>query len=356
MEGCIFKILTAHGYRVAGTPDRLFREQKAEEAELLVGANITFAHFRADIHTWGYCTPLSLTGSAKMTIEWQVFDPVARKLLLRRTVEGVYKTEAPIPPTYSTLLVMAYADAANNFALDPELGKVVSQYSSSAAQTAADETVSAALTRVPLLRDGFDKHTDRLRAATVLIEVGESSHGSGFIVSDDGLVLTNQHVVEGQRQVRVHHLDGRMQTGIVLRSDARRDVALVKLPDGVYSTIPVRETPVRVGEEVYAIGAPQMTALAWTVTRGVVSAYRKAMLPDRLDLIQADVAIHGGNSGGPLLDRHGNAVGIAVLGWASDRTLRNTGLNGFIPILDGLKHLELELVGPAGGGQVVKAE
>lgn len=64
---------------------------------------------------------------------------------------------------------------------------------------------------------------------------------------------------------------------------------------------------------------------------------------------QADVAIHGGNSGGPLLDRQGNVVAIAVLGWASDsrNPEMNTGLNGFIPILDGLEKLDLELVDQA---------
>src|SRR3546814_13770897 len=66
--------------------------------------------------------------------------------------------------------------------------------------------------------------------------------------------------------------------------------------------LPVRETPVRVAEEVYAVGAPRMKELGWTVTRGVVSSYRQAMPPEQLDYIQADVSVHGGNSGGPLLD------------------------------------------------------
>ncbi|HEX6958843.1 MAG TPA: serine protease [Ferrovibrio sp.] len=151
-----------------------------------------------------------------------------------------------------------------------------------------------------------------LRSATVLIESGDSSHGSGFIVSRDGLVITNQHVVGGQHLVRVKLLPGRIVIGEVMRNDERRDVALLKLDGGDYPAMPIRESPVRIAEEVYAVGAPQREALGWTVARGVVSAYRQAMPPDRLDVIQADMPIHGGNSGGPLLDRQGNVVGIAA--------------------------------------------
>jgi S1-C subfamily serine protease len=88
------------------------------------------------------------------------------------------------------------------------------------------------------------------------------------------------------------------------------------------------------------------------VTRGVVSAWRPARLPEQpYDLIQADVAIHGGNSGGPLMDRHGNVVGIAVLGWRMNTGQRNSSLNGFIPILDGLDKLGLDLTDPGVAGR-----
>src|SRR3546814_18564527 len=82
-----------------------------------------------------------------------------------------------------------------------------------------------------------------------------------------------------------------------------------------------------------------MKELGWTVTRGVVSSYRQAMPPEQLDYIQADVSVHGGNSGGPLLDRAGNVVGICVAGIGMGETKTNAGLNLFIPILDGLGRL-----------------
>src|SRR3546814_13444327 len=112
--------------------------------------------------------------------------------------------------------------------------------------------------------------------------------------------------------------DLRAVVGEVLQVDEQRDVALVKLEGAGYPALPVRETPVRVAEEVYAVGAPRMKELGWTVTRGVVSSYRLAMPPEQLDYIQADVSVHGGNSGGPLLDRAGNGVGIGRA-WGRER-------------------------------------
>lgn len=345
------RIVTGHGYRAAGAPDSLFSEQGRDDAEYLFGANIRSTRTEAvlvcdfiDAHIIG------ITGNSTISVEWQIFDPVNRRVVHKATVDGRYQTTATIPADPVLLVQSAFADSVNKLAADPAVRAVVSQRPQR--DMAPQKGVVSAdsrrpLARQPLSQAAIDSHIDRLRSATVLIESGDSSHGSGFIVSEDGLVITNQHVVSGQRFVRVRLVSGRSVIGEVLRRQDIRDVALVKLEGRGYPAMPIRETPVRVAEEVYAIGAPQMTALAWTVTRGVVSAYRPAMPPERMDMIQADVPIHGGNSGGPLLDRQGNVVGITVAGYAMGKEQRNAGLNLFIPILDGLDKLGLDLADPA---------
>lgn len=347
------RIMTGHGYQLPGAPGQLFAERGANEPDFLIGANITNLRVDADL-VCDVMTPrvLGMKGAGTISVDWQVFDPVNRRVIHQSKVDGRYEAPSTIPNDTALFMYMAFADAANKLALDPKLRDIVMQKRPSImADHGLDANAKARLPlrRMPLSQQPIDTQIDRLRSATVLIETGDGGHGSGFVVTEDGLMITNKHVVGGQRFVRVRLVSGRSVVGEVLRAHDLRDVALVKLEGSGYPVMAIRETPVTITEEVYAIGAPQQRQLAWTVTRGVVSAWRAASPPARpFDLIQADVAIHGGNSGGPMLDRQGNLVAIAVMGWAPDpnNPSANTSLNGFIPILDGLEKLGIDLVDP----------
>lgn len=182
----------------------------------------------------------------------------------------------------------------------------------------------------------------RVQHQAVLVAAG-ASHGSGFFVDPDGLLLTNAHVVGNADRVRVVLQDGVPLVGTVERVHRKRDVALVRVPRGRYPALPLRLDPPPVSEAVLAVGAPLSERMQGTVTRGIVSSHRK----DRLTgypLLQADVTVHPGNSGGPLLDANGNVVGITVSGLSSAEGL-NTGLNFFIPIADALARLNLRVEG-----------
>jgi S1-C subfamily serine protease len=346
------RVMTGHGYQIAGAPGQLFEERNAVEPDFLVGANVTHLRIDGDL----VCSPFQarvqgMKGTGVIAVEWQVFDPVSRRVVHQVKVEGRYETPATIPNHNPILMYMAFGDAANKLALDPKLREIVSQQRPSAASAARNSDPDAKtrwpLRRLPLLQQPINDNIDRLRSATVLVETG-SGHGSGFLITEDGFMVTNKHVVGGQRFVRVRLVSGRTVVGEVVRLHELRDVALVKLEGSGYTPMAVRETPVKVTEDVYVIGAPRLPQLAWTVTRGVVSAWRPARLPSQpYDLIQSDVAIHGGNSGGPMLDRQGNLVGIAVAGYAFGPDKQgNDSVNLFIPILDGLDKLGLELVEP----------
>lgn len=348
------RVMSGHGYQLPGAPGQLFAEHGAKQPDILIGANITNLRMDADL-VCDVMMPrvIGLRGKSTITVDWQVFDPVSSRVIYRSKIEGRYEAPTTIPNDNRLFTYMAFADAANKLALDPKLRDIVMQQRPSIMADRGLEANTKArlpLRRTVLSQQPIDTQIDRLRSATVLIETGGGGHGSGFIVTEDGLMITNKHVVGGQRFVRVRLVSGRSVVGEVLRQHELRDVALVKLEGSGYPVVGIRETPVRVTEEVYAIGAPREKMLAWTVTRGVVSAWRPAQPPGRpFDLIQSDVAIHGGNSGGPLLDRQGNVVAIAVLGWLPDpnNPQANTSLNGFIPILDGLEKLGIELVDPA---------
>ncbi|MFP5405013.1 MAG: DegQ family serine endoprotease [Gammaproteobacteria bacterium] len=132
--------------------------------------------------------------------------------------------------------------------------------------------------------------------------------GSGFIISADGYILTNHHVVEGADEIYVTLTDERELQGKVIGSDRRTDVALVKIDADKLPTVTIGDSnKVRAGQWVAAIGSP--FGLDNTITAGIVSATSRDT-GDYLPFIQTDVAVNPGNSGGPLLNMAGEVIGI----------------------------------------------
>src|SRR5262245_2806832 len=135
--------------------------------------------------------------------------------------------------------------------------------------------------------------------------------GSGFVIQSDGIVLTNNHVVEHAKEITVAFSDGRELTGKVLGRDPKTDLAVLKVDSK--TALPVVDLgdsdALAVGDWVVAIGNP--FGLNNTVTAGIVSAKGRAIGQGPYDhFIQTDASINPGNSGGPLFDEHGNVVGI----------------------------------------------
>ena len=154
--------------------------------------------------------------------------------------------------------------------------------------------------------------------------------GSGFIVSDDGYVLTNAHVVDGADTVTVKLTDRREFTAKVIGVDKRTDIALVKIDAKNLPALRVGDpSKVKVGEWVAAIGSP--FGFENSVTSGIVSAKGRS-LPDEsyVPFLQTDVAVNPGNSGGPLFNLNGEVIGINTQIYS--RTGGYMGVSFAIPI------------------------
>jgi Do/DeqQ family serine protease len=140
----------------------------------------------------------------------------------------------------------------------------------------------------------------------------EQSLGSGFVISADGIILTNAHVVDGAEQIKVQLADQRVFPGEVLGADPKTDVAVLKVKSDQPLPVAVLgdSDRIKVGQWALAIGNP--FGLDSTLTVGVVSATGRANvgIEDYEDFIQTDASINPGNSGGPLLNIYGEVVGI----------------------------------------------
>ncbi|MDR0889430.1 MAG: trypsin-like peptidase domain-containing protein [Oscillospiraceae bacterium] len=171
-------------------------------------------------------------------------------------------------------------------------------------------------------------------------QVTESaSSGSGFIISPDGEILTNYHVVEDAQTLTVTLYDGRRYEAEIVGYEADSDVALLKIDETNLPCVALGDsTQLEVGAAVAAIGNP-LGELTYSMTVGYVSAIGRAVTTDGLsaiNMMQIDAAINSGNSGGPLFDMFGNVVGITSAKY-SGTTSSGTSIEGIgfaIPIDD----------------------
>jgi S1-C subfamily serine protease len=164
--------------------------------------------------------------------------------------------------------------------------------------------------------------------------VPQTGQGSGFILNKDGLILTNNHVIENGQKVEVTLYDKHQYKAQVVTVDKGHDLALLKIdaPNLVPATLAETSTGLTVGQRVYAIGNP--FGLSGTMTRGIISAIRSVKGPEGNpieDAIQTDASVNPGNSGGPLLNSHGEVIGITTM-IASNGADQSSGIGFAIPI------------------------
>jgi serine protease Do len=136
-----------------------------------------------------------------------------------------------------------------------------------------------------------------------------TSQGSGFLISADGYAVTNNHVVDKSSTLEVATDDGKTYTAKVIGTDARTDLALIKLEGSNFPHVSLADTPPRVGDWVLAVGNP--FGLGGTVTAGIVSARGRDIGAGPYDdFIQIDAPVNRGNSGGPTFNTEGSVIGV----------------------------------------------
>ena len=178
----------------------------------------------------------------------------------------------------------------------------------------------------------------QVTTATIYGQTTGTSSGSGFILSEDGYVVTNHHVIDGASSVTVSTYEGTQYTAEIVGSDSTNDVALLKVDASGLPAVTLGSSDnLIVGDQVVAIGNP-LGELTSTMTVGYVSAKDRDVTTDgtTINMLQTDVAINSGNSGGPLFNMKGEVVGITTAKYSGSSSSGATieGIGFAIPIDD----------------------
>ncbi len=283
-------------------------------------------------------------GDAYVKIEWEIYDPLRKRIIKTITTEGIGMQDEPIETGQVSVLLSAIEDAVNNLGRTEAFYQIVSTDH----YVATKNPNKYSRLEIPVDKKPFVKpindHFNFSRRAVITVRAG-FGHGSGFFINDDGYALTNAHVVGDSKSVAIVDFAGVQYMADVLRKDEERDIALIKADITRNTYLPISKNRAKVTDTVYAIGTPLAEMFKTTITKGIVSATR-FWQKGELSFYQVDAEIAPGSSGGPLVDENGNVLGVAVLGYGRMDMDIGTAHAFFIPIDDALRYLNIELTKP----------
>jgi serine protease Do len=314
--------------------DSVFGDVAGSAANLKVGVLVDDIEGRFCVDCPNLFNRNGIPATVIMNANWEVYSTLERKVIFKATTHGGADYKDKIGNSFLPAVYEGFRENVRQLLANDDFRKLLT------APVASDSAAMApSLAPIPLQRGAAHLSTGQASSAVAIVFAADGS-GSGFLVSNDGYLITNHHVVGASKYVKLKWADGSETLGEVIRSDTRRDVALVKADAHGRAPLDLRPGAVEQGEAVFAIGSPLGEAQQNTMTKGIVSATR---MRDGLPYIQSDVAVTHGDSGGPLLDEKGRVIGITVSGLAPAGS--PIGLNFFIPIDDALRALSLS---PAG--------
>ena len=248
-------------------------------------------------------TNVQLAAVPRTSIAPDISKPIVAKPIVTKPI--VTKPEAAISQTLATAPKVVERGSF--------VARAVKQVGNAVVRIDTEKTITRRASTDPMMEDPFFRRFfgDEVLAPREEMMRGQ---GSGFLIDQNGMLLTNSHVVNGADKVTVTLKDGRKFIGKVRGVDEVTDLAVVKIEGKDLPVAPLgNSADVQVGDWAIAVGNP--LGLDNTVTLGIVSTLKRSSaaigIPDkRLDFIQTDAAINPGNSGGPLLNDNGEVIGI----------------------------------------------
>ncbi|PCI97650.1 MAG: hypothetical protein COB15_07270 [Flavobacteriales bacterium] len=308
------------GFKVNIAKQTLF-EEKVEKVDFNIGAEVVSTLVKT-LGTSGY--------NISTVVKWIVYDMNKEKVVFNKTAFGYSNSKKA--KKFSEEYKLALKDAMNSLIYDEEFQKITCSEVTEKEEKDMEEKLEIDFKEK--LTESEDVLT-YIKQATVTIKTS-SGHGSGFFISSNGYILTNEHVIDGGGDIEVELSNGLIIDAKIIRESSKKDVALLKVTGKGFKSIPIFEDKTSAGMEVYAIGTPKDLALGQTVTKGIISGHRAFK---GNTYIQTDVSINTGNSGGPLINLEGEVLGIVA------SKMIGEGIEGIgfgIPIIKALETLNIK--------------
>lgn len=295
----VLEELKKYNYNVLGGESLLFGDDKSSKARFQLGGTITNLIYNT------YSSISENSTESSLIVEWQVYDVLKKEVVFKFSTSGYSKSY-----NISTQAVfMAFRIALHNLMANKEFVELLSKKQTEKIFITSFGDSEKIYIKLCNYSSSFILPNDieSILNGVVTIKVGQTI-ASGFIISNDGYVLTASHVVEGVEKVRVKLKSNLELDADVIKYNKVQDIALIKLPGSGHNCLKIyKGSEIKIGSEIFAIGTPFSESLEYTVTKGIISGFREIQ---GSSYIQTDASLNPGNSGGPLLDTSGNVIGI----------------------------------------------
>jgi len=288
------------GYNVVGSTAALFDTNDREKALFLLGARIT------EIQYDTYASLASNYSYSRVVVEWELMDKTKRKVVYSKTTYGAHEAsrDAGVAVTHG-----AFRNATKQLLRDPQFSEIILPKKPDVKVEATHERIYLNVAELPRFTS-ISEMVNRAIESVVTIKT-VSGHASGVIVSQDGYIVTNYHVIEGEHFIDVIFHNGFILRTEVLRTDPEYDLALLKIDGAGFPALPLSPAAdISIADDVFAIGTPALLELGQSISKGIISGRR---MIEGKEYIQTDVTINPGNSGGPLINSLGYVLGIVTM-------------------------------------------
>lgn len=322
-------------FAVLAEPGGLLEAPVSSKTEYVVSAQIVKLQVDACSQWSDFGNWRDAKGGAYVKVQWQVYNVAQRKAVFEAVSEGSFQTDDVLEGGLNELIRNAFGAATQNLLADTSFYRAVHGEPKAKSPAVGPMTVDAMRT----VEQAKAEQTSAEPKTAVFTVIAGTNRGTGFVVSTDGYLITNERTVRDTQLVKLKSASGRESLGFVVRRDAQNDLALVKLTERSTASLAMRQAPAAAaGEEVYVLDPAAARPPDVGMRRGVIGQL-KDVQPS--GVVRTTVPLTPLDAGAPFFDKNGKVVGVAA--WPITEGGAQPVAGGFVPIAVVLERLALNL-------------